>query len=65
MRLTANVASLTILVVLFAGMASAAEAVSGNELCELLASKSPYSRFVGQGFILGVVVTSQKVRVSH
>ena len=61
MRLTATVATLTILVVLFAGMASASEAVSGNELYELLASKSPYSRFVGQGFILGVIDTTHSL----
>jgi hypothetical protein len=55
MRLTAAVAMLTFLVVLHGGMASASEAESGNELYELLASKSPYSRFVGQGYILGVM----------
>jgi hypothetical protein len=55
MRLTASVATLTFLVVLYGGMASASEAESGNELYELLASKSPYSRFVGQGYILGVM----------
>jgi len=66
MRLTATVATLTILVVLFAGMASASEAESGNELYELLASKSPYSRFVGQGYILGVIDTTHSLnRVWH
>ena len=55
MRLTAAIAMLTFLVVLHGGMASASEAESGNELYALLASKSPYSRFVGQGYILGVM----------
>ena len=55
MRITACVATLTFLVALYGGMASASEAESGNELYELLASKSPYSRFVGQGYILGVM----------
>ena len=58
MKLTATVATLTIFVVLFAGTASAWEAESGNELYELLASKSPYSRFVGEGYILGVIDTT-------
>jgi hypothetical protein len=55
MRITACVATLTFLVILYGGMASASEAESGTELYELLASKSPYSRFVGQGYILGVM----------
>ena len=61
MRLTDTVATLTILVVLSAGMASASEPVSGNELYELLASKSPYSRFVVQGYILGVMDTTHSL----
>ena len=66
MRLTATVATVTILVVLFAGMTSASEAESGNVLYELLASKSPYSRFVGQGYILGVIDTNHSLnRVWH
>jgi hypothetical protein len=66
MRLAATVVALTILVVLFAGMASAWEAESGNELYELLVSKSPYSRFVGQGYILGVIDTTHSLnRVWH
>jgi hypothetical protein len=58
MRLSAIITKVTILVVLFAGTASAWEAESGNELYELLASKSPYSRFVGEGYILGVMDTT-------
>ena len=66
MRLAATVATATILVGLFAGMASASEAESGNELYELLASKSPYSRFVGQSYILGVIDTTHSLnRVWH
>ncbi len=66
MRLKAAVATLTLLVVLFAGTASAWEAESGNELYELLASKSPYSRFVGEGYILGVIDTTHYLnRVWH
>ena len=66
MRLTATVATVTILVVLFVGMASASEAESGNELYELLASKSPYSRFVGQSYVFGVIDTTHSVnRVWH
>ena len=61
MRLTATVARLTTLLVLFAGMASASEAVSGNELHELLASRSPYSRFVGEGYILGAIDTTHSL----
>jgi len=55
MRITATAATVTILVVLFAGKVSAWEAESGNELYELLVSKSPYSRFVAEGYILGVI----------
>jgi len=66
MRLTATAATVTILVVLFAGTASAWEAESGNELYELLASKSPYTRFVGEGYILGVIDTTHSInRVWH
>jgi hypothetical protein len=66
MRLTATVATVTILVVLFTGTASAWEAESGNELYELLVSKSPYSRFVGEGYILGVMDTTHSLnRVWH
>ena len=66
MRLTATVATLTILMVLYGGMASASEAESGNELYELLASKSPYSRFVGEGYVLGVIDTTHSLnRVWH
>ena len=61
MRLSATVATLTFLVVLLAGMASASEAVSGNELYELLASKSPYGRFVGEGYTLGVIDTTHSL----
>ena len=66
MRLRATVATLTILVVLYGGMASASEVESGNELYELLASESPYSQFVGQGYILGVMDTTHSLnRVWH
>jgi hypothetical protein len=66
MRLTATVAKVTILVILLAGTASAWEAESGNELYELLTSKSPYSRFVGEGYILGVIDTTHSInRVWH
>ena len=66
MRLKAIVATVTILVVLFAGTASAWEAESGDELYDLLASKSPYSRFVGEGYILGVIDTTHSInRVWH
>jgi hypothetical protein len=66
MRLTATVATVTILVVLLAGTALAWEAESGNELYDLLASKSPYSRFVGEGYILGVIDTTLSLnRVWH
>ena len=66
MRLAATVAKVTILVVLLAGTASAWEAESGNELYELLASKSPYSRFVGEGYVLGVIDTTHSLnRVWH
>ena len=66
MRLTATAAMVTILVVLLAGKVSAWEAESGNELSELLASKSPYSRFVAEGYILGVIDTTHSVnRVWH
>ena len=66
MRLKPIVATATILVVLFAGTASAWEAESGNELYELLTAKSPYSRFVGEGYILGVIDTTLAInRVWH
>jgi len=66
MRLIATAAMVTILVVLFAGKVFAWEAESGNELYELLASKSPYSRFVAEGYILGVIDTTHSVnRVWH
>ena len=66
MRLKAIVSTATILVVLFAGTASAWEAESGDELYDLLASKSPYSRFVGEGYILGVIDTTLSInRVWH
>ena len=66
MRLAATVATVTILVVLLAGTASGWEAESGNELYELLTSKSPYSRFVAEGYILGVIDTTHNVnRVWH
>ena len=61
MRLTATVATITIFVVLLTGTASAWKAESGNELHELLASKSPYSRFVGEGYILGVIDTTHSL----
>ena len=61
MRLKAIVATATILVVLFAGTASAWEEESGDELYDLLASKSPYSRFVGEGYILGVIDTTLSI----
>lgn len=51
MRLAATVGTLMIFVVLFGGMASASAAESGNAVYELLASKSPYSRFVGQAYL--------------
>jgi hypothetical protein len=63
MKLTATAAMVTILVVLLAGKASAWEAESGNELYELLASKSPYSRFVAEGYILGVTDTTHSVNI--
>ena len=66
MKLTATVVTVTIFVVLCAGTASAWEAESGDELYELLASKSPYSRFVGEGYILGVIDTTFSInRVWH
>ena len=66
MRLTATAATVTILVVLLAGKVSAWEAESGNELYELLTSKSPYSRFVAEGYILGVIdITHTLNRVWH
>jgi hypothetical protein len=66
MRLKAIAATVTILVVLFGGLASASETESGIELYELLASKSPYSRFVGEGYILGVLDTTHSLnRVWH
>ena len=66
MRLKPIVATVTILVVLFAGMASAWEAESGDELYDLLASTSPYSRFVGEGYILGVIDTTLSLnRIWH
>jgi len=66
MRLTTTAATVTILVVLLAGKVSAWEAESGNELRELLASKSPYSRFVAEGYILGVIDTTHTLnRVWH
>ena len=55
MRLTVCVATVTFLMILYGGIASASEAESGNELYQLLASKSPYSRFVGQSYILGLM----------
>jgi hypothetical protein len=58
MRLTSNAAMATILVVLLAGTAFAWEAESGNELYELLTSNSSYSRFVAEGYILGVIDTT-------
>lgn len=58
MRLGATVATVTIFVVLFAGRVSAWEAESGNDLYKLLASKSPYSRFVAEGYILGFIDTT-------
>jgi len=61
MRLTATAATVTLLVVLLAGKASAWEAESGNEFYELLASKSPYSRFVAEGYILGVIDTTHSL----
>ena len=66
MRLTACVATLTFLVLLYGGVTFASEAESGNELYELLASKSPYSQFVGQGYILGVMDATHSLnRVWH
>ena len=58
MRLTATAATVNILVLLFAGKVSAWEGESGNELYELLASMSPYSRFVAEGYVLGVIDTT-------
>ncbi len=66
MRLTLTSATLTILVVLLAGMASASGPESGDELYELLASKSPYTRFVGHAYVLGVIDTTHSLnRVWH
>jgi len=66
MRLTVAAATVTMLVVLFAGTASTWEAESGDELYELLASKSPYTRFVGEGYVLGVIDTTHSInRVWH
>ena len=66
MRLTTTAATVSILVVLFAGTAPAWEAESSNELYELLTSKSPYSRFVAEGYILGVIDTTHTLnRVWH
>jgi len=66
MRLTATAATVIILLLLFAGKVSAWEAESGNELYELLASKSPYSRFVAEGYILGLIDTTHTLnRVWH
>ena len=66
MRLKAIVTTVTILVALLTGTASAWAADSGNELYELLASKSPYSRFVGEGYILGIIDTTLSLnRVWH
>jgi hypothetical protein len=66
MRLTAAAATVIILVVIFTGKVSAWEAESGNELYDLLSSKSPYSRFVAEGYILGVIDTTHNVnRVWH
>jgi hypothetical protein len=61
MRLTGTVATLTILVVLFAGMASASEAERGHDLYQLLASESPYSRYVGESYILGVMDATHSI----
>jgi hypothetical protein len=61
MRPRATAAIVTILVVLFAGKPFAWEAESGNELYALLASKSPYSRFVAEGYVLGVIDTTHTV----
>lgn len=61
MKLKAIFATVTTLVVLFAGTAFAWEAESGDELYDLLASKSPYSRFVGEGYILGVIDTARSL----
>ena len=59
MRLRATAAIVAIFVILFAGKVSAWEAESGNELYELITSKSPYSRFVAEGYVLGVIDTTQ------
>jgi cell division septation protein DedD len=61
MRLVPTVALVAILVVVFAGTASTSKATSGNELYKLLSSKSPYSRRVGQAYILGVVDTTHSL----
>lgn len=61
MRLTAVAATVTIFVVLFAGTAFSWEVESGSELYGLLASKSPYTRFVGEGYILGVIDTTHSI----
>jgi len=61
MRLTATAATATILVVLLVGTASASGAESGNELYQLLASESPYSRFVGESYILGVMDATHSI----
>ena len=58
MRLRSTAVMMTILVVLFAGKVSAWDAESGNELYELLTSNSPYSRFVAEGYILGLIDTT-------
>ena len=58
MRLRSTAVMVTILVVLFAGKVSAWDAESGNELYELLTSNSPYSRFVAEGYILGLIDTT-------
>lgn len=63
MRLIIAVATLTIVVVLFAGITCASEAESGDEPYDVLASESPYSRYVGEGYILGVMDATHSLAI--
>jgi hypothetical protein len=66
MRLRATARALIILLVLLAGKASAWKAESCNEPYEFLASKSAYTRFVAEGYILGVIDDTHSFkRVRH
>jgi hypothetical protein len=61
MKFIHAVATVTILLLVIAETASASEARNGNELYELLDSKSPYSRLVAQGYILGIIDTTRSL----